>query len=199
MRNRFLLISLPLVMLLSGCLSVTPRGVAEMARFNPLHVNPDHLAAGLGVPETIRLADGNAMITMTYRLKANRSLAVNERFLLELSDSNSIPGAPADDDGEHIYVGQLSRLDALRMRDVQARILAIKSKGIEGEGTFSITLRGGCSTQLPVTSLPFRTFVRTRSGAAFVEVTRKSDFVSSLPRADRQTFLDSIGMCKNAG
>jgi hypothetical protein len=60
---------LPVLALLSGCMTVTPRGLVAMAGFSPLQMNPAELGAGLGVPQSIRLADGDAMIAMTWQVR----------------------------------------------------------------------------------------------------------------------------------
>ena len=194
--------SLPLValvLLLSGCLSVTPRGLVEMAGFDPLHMNPAELGAGLGVPDTIRLVDGDAMISMSYQVRGEPTPRVNERFLLELSDSTEVSGTPLPGKGERIYVGRLSRLDAIRMKDVQQRILRYRSEGLAGQGSFSVSLRGGCTTAPQLASLPFRTFVKTRPDAAYVETTRRADFLAALPRQQREAFLAEFRTCSQPG
>ena len=184
---------------LGGCLSVTSGGLATMPNFNPLHMNPADLGAGLGVPDTIRLADGDAIITMTYQLRSEPSLRVNERFLLELSESVAVAGTLSPDQGERIYIGRLSRLDSMRMKDVQKRILGYESEGLSGRGSFSISLRGGCTTAPPLATLPFRTFVKTGSDAAYVEMTRRSDLVASFSAAVREEFLQSFRGCGEEG
>lgn len=188
-----------LVMLLSGCLSVTPRGLIEMAGFNPLQMDPTELGAGLGVPDTIRLLDGDAMITMTYQVRGESAPRVNEMFLLELSDSTGVAGTPLPVEGERIYIGRLSRLDALRMKDVQERILRYRSEGLSGQGSFSVSLRGGCTTTPLLARLPFRTFVKTRADAAYVETTRRTDFLASLPKSQREVFLARFRTCSRPG
>lgn len=190
---------IPLILMLTGCMSVTPRGLLHMAGFNPLTVNPEHLAAGLGVPQTIRLLDGNAIIAMSYRLEGAEATVVDERFLLQISDASAIAGAPTPRPGERIYIGRLSALDVARMRDAQNRIRAYKAQGAKGQGMFSISLRGGCTTAFPVTGIPFRTFVRTGSQGSFTETTRPTDFVSTLPRNERDAFLRSVKVCADAG
>ncbi|GAB5463951.1 MAG: hypothetical protein HoeaKO_40420 [Hoeflea alexandrii] len=193
------LLLVPLVVLLSGCLSVTPRGLVAMAGFNPLQMNPAELGAGLGVPQSIRLADGDAMIAMTWQVRGEAAPRVNERFLLQISDSSEIVGMPPPLRGERIYVGRLSRLDSVRMRDVQERILRHKSEGLVGQGSFSINLRGGCTTASPLTELPFRTFVKTGSDSSWIETTRRSDFVATLPAQERKEFLQSVRICNGTG
>ena len=188
-----------LLAVLSGCLSVTPRGLVEMAGFDPLQMNPAELGAGLGVPDSIRLVDGDAMIAMSYQVRGESAPRVNEMFLLELSDSTEVAGTPLPVKGERIYVGRLSRLDAIRMKDVQERILRYKSEGLAGQGSFSVSLRGGCTTAPLLTRLPFRTFVKTRPDAAYVETTRRADFLASLPRSQREVFLAEFRTCSQPG
>jgi hypothetical protein len=170
-----------------------------MAGFNPLQMNPAELGAGLGVPQSIRLADGDAMIAMTWQVRGEAAPRVNERFLLQISDSSEIVGMPPPLRGERIYVGRLSSLDSVRMRDVQERILRHKSEGLVGQGSFSINLRGGCTTAPPLTELPFRTFVKTGSDSSWIETTRRSDFVATLPAHERKEFLQSVRICNGTG
>jgi hypothetical protein len=194
MRTRCCLL-VSLFVVLSGCMSVTPRGLIAMARFDPLQMNPSDLGAGLGVPEAIRLADGDAMIVMTYQVRGEPSPRVNERFLLEISDSAGVDGAPLPARGERIYIGRLSRLDSMRMKDVQQRILRYQSEGLRGQGSFSISLRGGCTTVQPLTELPFHTFVKTSPNQTYVETTRRTDFIASLQGQEREVFLRGFRAC----
>jgi hypothetical protein len=192
------LLFVPLVVLLSGCLSVTPRGLFEMAGFDPLQMNPAELGAGLGVPDTIRLADGDAVIELAWQVQGEPAPRVNERFLLEISDAAELAGTPTPARGEQIYIGRLSGLDSVRMKDVQQRILGYRSEGLEGRGSFSISLRDGCTTAPPLTELPLRTFVKTRSESAWVEMTRRTDVVASIPPLKREEFLKSVRVCSEA-
>jgi hypothetical protein len=190
---------LPVLALLSGCMTVTPRGLVAMAGFSPLQMNPAELGAGLGVPQSIRLADGDAMIAMTWQVRGEAAPRVNERFLLQISDSSEVAGTPPPAPGERIYIGRLSDLDSVRMKDVQERILRYKSEGLEGQGSFSISLRGGCTTAPPLTALPFRTYVKTSSDSSWIETTRRSDFVATLPPQGRKEFLQSVRICNGTG
>ena len=190
---------LPLLALLTGCMTVTPRALVAMAGFDPLHMNPAELGAGLGVPRSIRLADGDAMIAMTWQVRGEAAPRVNERFLLQIADSSEVAGSPPPTGEERTYIGRLSALDATRMKDVQARILRYKSEGLVGQGSFSISLRGGCTTAPPLTELPFRTFVKTRSDRSWIETTRRSDFVATLPPHGRKEFLQSVRICDGTG
>lgn len=197
-RARFLVLSSLLVGLV-GCLSVTPGGIMEAARFDPLTSNPADLGAGLGVPATVRLSDGDAMMMLTYSVAGEADPRVNERFILEVSQSTGVAGTPTPNSGERIYIARLSHTDVLRMKDIQARIQSDKLDGIEGKGSFSIGLRGGCATRLPVTTLPVRTFIRTRSGSPYVEITRRTDLLERLPTIEREKLLGSIRTCEQAG
>ena len=192
------LVLVPLLAVLSGCLSVTPRGLVEMAGFDPLQMNPAELGAGLGVPSSIRLADGDAMIELAWQVQGEPGPRVNERFLLEISDSSELASTPMPARGERIYIGRLSGLDSVRMKDVQQRILRYRAEGLEGRGSFSISLRGGCTSAPPLTELPFRTFVKTRSESSWVEMTRRTDIVAAIPPLRREEFLKSVRVCSGA-
>lgn len=189
--------TVPVAAVLAGCLSVTPGGLLEASRFNPLTTNPADIGAGLGVPETIRLADGDAMIVMTYTANGAGAPLVNERFALQVADSTGVAGAPKPYPGERVYFARLSNLDALRMKDVQARIRQYKAEGVDGKGSFSIGLRGGCATTLPVPALQVRTFIKVRPGGPLVETTRRSDVLKTLPPAERQQLAGSIRLCQS--
>lgn len=195
---RFLVLA-SLVVALAGCLSVTPGGIMEAARFDPLTTNPADFGAGLGVPDTIRLSDGDAMMMLTYSVAGEAGPRVNERFVLEVAESTGVAGTPTPNSDERIYVARLSHTDVLRMKDVQARIQSYKLEGIEGKGSFSIGLQGGCATRLPLTTLPVRTFMRTRSGSPHVEIMRRTDLLARLPAIERKKVLGSIRTCEQTG
>ncbi|MEQ8481057.1 MAG: hypothetical protein RIC18_10385 [Hoeflea sp.] len=192
--KRFLVLALTL--LAGGCLSVTPGGLMEASRFDPLTSNPAGLGAGVAVPQTIRLSNGDVAIVMSYTVEPESRPRISERFALDVAEAGALPDAPPPQSGERIYVASLSRDDAFRMRATQARILALRATGVEGVGAFSVSVGGGCTVSKAVETMPVRTFIRTRQNDPFVQLTTRRDLLRVLPADQRQALRENIRECE---
>jgi len=194
--KRFLMLALTL--LAGGCLSVTPGGLMEASRFDPLTSDPAGLGAGVAVPQTIRLSDGDVAIVMSYTVEPESRPRISEKFALDVADAGALPDAPQAQSGERVYVASLSQADAGRMRETQARILALKAAGVDGIGAFSISVGGGCTVSPPVETMPVRTFIRTRQNGPFVQLTARRDLLRVLPVDQREALREGIRQCEDA-
>lgn len=174
---------------------MTPSGLVEAARFDPLATDPAVLGAALGVPETVQLADGGAVITMAYTLDGEDQAIVDERFDLELRDARGIAGVPQPLPGERVYLARLPKPEIVRMRQTQKRILALKDEAREGSGSFAVGFGFGCVTKSPLERLPVRTFIQMRSGGPYVQTTRSADMLTEMPPSRRDQLLAAFTPC----
>ncbi|ABG32002.1 hypothetical protein CEP88_02120 [Roseobacter denitrificans] len=161
----------------SACAAVTPRGVMEAARLDPLNTPPQELGLALSVPDTIVLKDGDAMVRL--------ALSVAGEALVDARVPLSVQRAPeailvSASQGEVIYAASLTPQNAAILAAAQAETRALRAAGTQGEGIFSIAVVGGCRTGDPLEALPVSTWLRTNPSASFVPLTRRMDVLDGL-------------------
>jgi len=183
------------VLLLGACGTITPRGLLTALRLDPLHTDPAHLSAAIGLPDTMRLGDGDAVLAMGYTVDGETDPHILERFSLMLVTGDEVADPPVPTPGEAIFVTALALPAAARLRRTQAAILALRESGIEGTGTLAIRVTGGCSSAGPPVTLPVRTFLRTAPDGEFVQLTRRRDVLALLDEAARAALLAGIDDC----
>lgn len=179
---------------LIACSSVTPAGLIAASRLDPLNSDAAKLAVAVGVPETVKLADGDAEFALSFVPEDPQYAPVSETVSLQVRPSQD--GLPEPNSAtEDIYVAQFSPADADRIAAAQARIKAMKNNRIDGEGSLSIGVVGGCLTQTPLTSLPVSTWLRTDPTASFVRLTRTQDMLTALPADEAATIKANLKPC----
>ena len=179
---------------LIACSSVTPRGLIAASRLDPLNSDAAKLAVAVGVPNTVRLVDGDAEFALSFVPEDTQYAPVSETVSLQVRPSQDIVVEP-NSTSETIYVAQFSPGDADRIAAAQARIKALKNNGIEGEGSLSIGVVGGCFTQETLTSLPVSTWLRTDPTASYVRLTRTQDMLAALPADEAAAIKTNLKAC----
>jgi len=179
--------------LLTGCSSVTPAGLIAAARLDPLDANPSDISVAVGVPDQLRLSEGDAALFFSFAPDdAGDTLPISATVPLSIS-SESGPRAPQD--GEAIYIFGLDALGAARLSEVQEQVRALKVEGIPGTGIVRVEVSGGCLVDGALENLRITTWIRTSVDDAFVLLTRQTDLLKGLPPQERLMFESNFKQC----
>jgi hypothetical protein len=160
---------------LSACASISPAGLIAASRLDPLGTPPDEIGVAVGVPDTVRLSSGDAVMRISLRGGSSAStILVSEEVLLQLvrDEGGTIPANAPD---ETVYVASLLPEDAARFAAAQAEIRRARESGVEGIGTLNVEVVGGCFVGPVPEGLPASTWLRTDPAGPFVPLTRRVD------------------------
>ncbi|MEM6325018.1 MAG: hypothetical protein AAF748_15120 [Pseudomonadota bacterium] len=189
------LIGIACFLAVSACGSMTPAGLIAASRLDPLNTPPGDIAVGVGVPETVLLSDGDAQFQLAFRVDPNSPVAaVEETVPLQLrraEDSTSLANAP----DEIVYEARFSAEDAGRIAAAQSEIRKLRADGVDGSGSISITLSGGCYTGAPLSTLPFSTWLKTKPDGRFAPLTRRVDVFRALDDESAALLVENLRPC----
>lgn len=179
---------------LAGCGSITPAGLLAANRLNPLETPPGDIMVAVGVPEALRLQDGDATFRLAFS-PANPTETPPVDTTVPLTLLTGTPAPQPSTANETIYVLGFSPQDAARVSATQARIRALKEQEIAGEGALGISVIGGCLAGDLDGRLPVSTWLRTDPQGAFVPLTRRSDLLQALPAEERAQLEAALEPC----
>jgi hypothetical protein len=167
----------PVLALVGACGAILPPGLMAASRLDPLTTPPAAIGLAVGVPDTVVLADGDA--TLRIALAADGEMLVDT--IVPLAIRRDAAGMPTPAlPGEIVYAASLAPAEAATFAAAQAEIRRLRAGGTEGEGSFSITVVGGCRTGAPLDALPVTTWLRTDPTVPFTPLTRKTDVLAKL-------------------
>lgn len=190
-----LLAGLACAISLSACNSITPEGVIAASRLDPLNTPPSEIAIAVGVPGTLRLADGDAELRLTFTGgDAASTFRVEETASLQLRPVTVGKPQP-NSDAEVVYSARLAAEDAGRVAAAQAEIRDLRARGIDGQGTLSVTVTGGCLEAPPISTLPVSTWLQTNPEDGFVSLTRRQDLFRALDERDTAALRAQLVPC----
>lgn len=180
-------------LLLTGCSTVSPSGLIAVARLDPLETDPSDISIAVGVPEVLRLADGDAQLFFGFAPSgANTPSPVSATVPLTVStEAESLTPIA----GQAIYVFGFAVSEASQLSAVQNRIKALKDQGLTGTGTLSVAITGGCLTGTLDNGLPVATWIQTSSDGGFTPLTRPTDFLDTLPKQERLQLIERLQPC----
>ena len=177
-------VGLACALTLSACASVNPAGLIAASRLDPLNTPPAEIAVAVGVPGTVRLADGDAELRIAFTGgSAGSAVLVDEMAPLRLRPVTAGQPQP-NSDGEIVYSARLAAEDAVRIAAAQAEIRALRARGIDGRGVLSVAVTGGCLLESPLRGLPVSTWLQTDPEDGFVSLTRRQDVFRALDESD---------------
>ena len=176
---------------LAACSSVTPAGLLAASRLDPLTSDARDIAVAVGVPETVRLADGDAQFHLSF---VTQRQTISETVPLRVRRSGDETQGLGNTD-QTLYIASFAPEDAVTISEAQSRIRAFKAAGEDGKGRISIAVIGGCVTDARVDTLPVSTWRRTDPSDDFVRLTREQDMLASLDQEDAQALKDNLAAC----
>lgn len=180
MRTPFLVSALAIT--LAGCSSLTPAGLIAASRLDPLDTAPGDLAVAVSVPSQVRLRDGDAMLSLTFAPDDASKTPVAASVPLSVAENADSPTPPSD--GTTVYTFAFAPDAAAQLTSAQTRIKAMRASGIEGKGSLSIGVDGGCLTGELNGSFSVATWLKTSPQASFVSLSRETDLFVALPPED---------------
>ncbi|MEL7213498.1 MAG: hypothetical protein AAGK92_12605 [Pseudomonadota bacterium] len=190
--TRFMIFAGAAALMLSACASVNPAGLLAARSLDPLNTPPSQISVAVGVPNTVRLADGDAVLSIAFREEG--VLVVDQSVPLQLRAAGGGRPAPYAED-EVVYLAQFSERDAARFASAQAQIKALKDQGRGGTGSLSASLAGGCLLVPGLEALPFSTWLRTDPDGAFVPLTKRVDLFEVLDDREAEDLKAQLGPC----
>lgn len=183
---------------LSGCSFVNPAGLIAASQLDPLSTAPSDITVGVGVPNTVQLANGDAEFRMLFRVDPSKSDAVvDETVRLEVGQAAPDPRISSAPD-EVVYEARFSPENANRIAKAQSKIKALSESGIEGQGSIAISVIGGCFVGDRPEVLAFSTWLKVTPNGSFVPLTRQADLRDALGRDAGAALLDNLTGCREA-
>ena len=168
---------IPAALYLAGCSVVTPAGLSEAMRLDPLQTDPGDISVAVSVPDAVQLHDGDATLYLGFQ-PDDASLAPLETTVpLGINRTGDLPRAPLA--GEGIYVFDIAPEDAETVSSIQKQIRDAKTAGTEGLGTLSVNVNGGCLTAEPDNGFFVSTWLRAAPSGEFVPLTRETDLLAA--------------------
>lgn len=167
--------TLPLVLMAAACASMADR-------LDPLNTLPADIALAVAVPGAVVLGDGDAELRIAFA--SGGELLEDTRLPLQVRAGLSDAQTPAIP-GEQVYEAALSLEDAEALARAQTRIAALRAGGVDGDGTFAITVTGGCRTGAPLDALHVTTWLRTDPNVPYAPLTPRTDVLGMLHDAGR--------------
>jgi len=167
---------------LSACSAVTPAGLIAASRLDPLGTPADQISVGVGVPLSVRLNSGDAVLRIAFRGGTSSStVLIEEEVPLKLTiDRAGLIRANSAD--EQVYIASLAPEDAARFSAAQAAIKNARAQGAEGNGSLTVQVIRGCYRGTQPAGLPVSTWLRTSDADAFVPLTRQIDAFDTFGR-----------------
>ncbi|WP_208353452.1 hypothetical protein [Pseudaestuariivita rosea] len=179
--------------ILTGCGSLSPAGMIAASRLDPLETPPADISVAVSVPKVVRLRDGDAELTLSFTPASGRAGdTVLAQVPLTVTATADGPRAPAADEAIYVFGFNADAANALSV--AQDRIKGLRARGVEGKGSLSIGVTGGCLTAPLPGALPVATWLRTGDDA-FVPLTRPTDMLQALQPEDRDLLIQGLQPC----
>jgi len=183
-----------LALILAGCAGVSPAGLIAASRLDPLESPPGNISVAVSVPDAVQLKKGDADLSLAF-VPDDPERAASISKSVPLSISSRVAGPRDPKEGEAIFVLGFSEEDAVGLTAIQDQIKSLRSKGVEGSGSLSVAITGGCVTRELDDGLPVTIWLRTDPGAKFVLLTRSADLFKETSSEDAASFKDEMQRC----
>lgn len=186
---------LALMPLLAACTSLSPAGLLAARKLDPVNTPPADIAVAVGVPQTLRLGDGDASFRLAFSGGTpSATVRLDETVPLRIAASDGegpAPNAP----GEAVYVARIAPADAGRIAAVQREIRQLRASGMTGQGSLSISVTGGCLIGPAPDILTVSTWLQTDPAEGFVALTRRQDIARAIGENAAGTLRAQLRPC----
>ncbi|WP_407474641.1 hypothetical protein [Sulfitobacter sp. PM12] len=189
------LATLAMAVSVSACDTMNPAGLIAASRLDPLNTPPSEIEFAVGVPQTLRLTDGDA----EFRIAFSGGTAVSTILIEETAPLLLIPGestAPEPNaPDETVYIARIAPQDAARIAAAQREIRQLRSTGTQGDGSLTVRVVGGCFTSAPPTSIAVSSWLQTDPADGFVALTRQQDVARAIGARDAAILTAQLSPC----
>ncbi len=187
--------ALLLVTAVVGCSTFSPAGLIAASRLDPLQTSPADISVAVSVPEDFAIQNGDAALFLGFvPEEADKWDPV--AVTVPLSVDGEMQGPRQPEQGEAIFVLNFAQSDASALAAAQHQIRALRAAGVEGKGTLSVSVEGGCWKTDPAETLPIATWLRTRPAGDFVALTRRTDLFEAMALEERAEFVAQQRVCQ---
>jgi hypothetical protein len=182
----------------SACNTLNPAGLIAASRLDPLNTSPSEISVAVGVPETLRLTNGDAEFRIAFRGgPAASTIVLEEVAPLRVSVAGPDGPRPSALD-ETVYVARIAPEYIGRITAVQQEIRDLRSKGTDGDGSLTIRVVGGCYVGAPPEAIAVSTWLRTDPSDGFVQLTRRQDVMQVVGAQDAAMLISQLTPCASA-
>ncbi|NVK24522.1 MAG: hypothetical protein HWE10_06315 [Gammaproteobacteria bacterium] len=204
-----------ILVVLSGCMSMSFKGMYKMATLDPLAIEPSELRLALRTDQVVKVKTGSVTMQLEFTVPAHKHLPSLERkhkFDIEVKQfdvnqssnmgeaetkmAHQLPEILLDgiQVNEQVTLLYLSPQDAEAMAETQAQIKKYKAAGAKGKGMLSFDFNESCllNTEQMV-SLPVDLFLKTAKGEEFFMFFEDLDVVKQA--SERDVDLKQINRC----
>lgn len=175
----------------AACGQVSPAGLIQAARLDPLETPPSDIFVAVAVPQSIEIRSGDAALYLGFQ--PEQGARVDATVPLSRSET-VIPPRPARAD-QSVFVFGFAPDDAAVLAQTQAQIKTLKAAGVDGAGTLSILISGGCYTGALDDVLVASTWLKTSPDAAFTQLTRAANLYDLLDAGSSATIRSGLVPC----
>ena len=194
-RSSGILATLALAVSFSACSSVDPAGLIAASRLDPLNTPPSGMAVAVGVPDTLRLADGDAEFRIAFHGgTASSPVTLEEVAPLALSEAGNMGPSP-NAANETVYIARIAPRDAPRIAGVQREIRDLRASGVEGSGSLTVRIVGGCFVDTPPETISVSTWLQTDPADGYVPLTRRNDLARAIGAQDAAMLRSQLSRC----
>lgn len=189
------LATLAIVATASACGTMNPAGLVAASRLDPLNTPPSEISVAVGVPETLRLEDGDAEFRIAFRGgSAASTIMLEEVAPLSLSVAGSEGPRPSTS-GETVYIARIAPEDAGRISAVQQEIRDLRAAGTDGDGSLTVRVVGGCFVGARPEVISVSTWLQTDPSDGFVQLTRRQDVTRAIGARDAAMLMSQLSPC----
>jgi len=161
--------------LLAGCAALNPAGLIAARSIDPLNANPGDIVFAVGVPASLRLQDGDAEFTLAFQgVDEDADIQIKNVARLRIAQvtGSDLTGKGSE---ERVFEARLDPADVTAVQIAQRQIKAFRAEGVNGQGTISVEVVGGCYEDTRPTQIAVSTWLQTDTTAGFVPLTRQRD------------------------
>jgi hypothetical protein len=174
---------------------MNPAGLIAASRLDPLNTPPSEIAVAVGVPQTLRLSNGDAEFRLSFQSDtAASTILLEETAPLQLVLSGEAGPRPSTAD-EIVYVARIAAADAPRIAALQNEIRTLRAAGTEGEGSLTVRVVGGCFVGPSPTDIAVSIWLQTDASDGFVQVARQQDISRAFGTRDAAMLRAQLSPC----
>ena len=175
----------------AACAQVSPGGLMKAARLDPLETPPGDISVAVAVPQNIQIRSGDAALYLGYQPEIGQPVDI----VVPLSRQED-PLAPMPLRADQVvYVFGFAPDAATALARTQAQIRELKAAGVDGTGTLSIMISGGCYEGELNDTLITSTWLRTGPDASFTQLTRAANLFALLDAAAGANIRSGLAQC----